>query len=389
MQKAPSTEHSSSTTTALPVNEAKTERKHAPNSRTQLNRFALRITLALTFASTVLAACTPDKQSDVAGAMPLSPHITSPAPATFVPTIEAAFSPEAPPITVTMPPPVAETAIFAPEPTATVSPPDLAPVNLIEPSPYFIGDSYIMADPLAKIESPEQVASIANATIHRLRALGLTQDNKSDITVTLDRENGKVGCRMDSLHRHLTCYTTDNPFQTLDASLFGVHEPVHAINHMPGNESSTYNIGELRSVMVAFIMSGRNPNIYDRYLFETGFELGGQPVIFSASDIVYGLERAGMSEWDMLRFSLGDHQSMQDIFATAAIGWLSEMHGPESRDAIMAQLQQYSSRQLLDSLTNKRLGINPTGPTYSCFANSVPTTELLAMVSRGECRFAK
>jgi hypothetical protein len=194
---------------------------------------------------------------------------------------------------------------------------------------------------------------------------------------------------MDSRKRHLTCYISESPFQTPDASLFGIHEPVHAINHMPGNESATFNIGELRSVMVAFIMSGRNPNIYDRYLFKSAFELDGKPVIFSASDIVYGLERAGMSEWDMLRFALGDHQNMKEAFANAAVVWLSDSRGPEHREAILAQLRQYKSYQLIDHLTAKRIGINPTGSTFSCYANSLPTQQLLEMEQQGLCRFAK
>jgi hypothetical protein len=256
--------------------------------------------------------------------------------------------------------------------------------EIIEIDPLFIDqNSYVLKNPTEIIQSPEHAEYVVNTVLQRLRSLGLVQDAGAPITVSFNGTPDASLCRANSASRHIECENDQRQYLRPDVSLL-----IHELLHIVENDSPTGNIGELRAVMGAFILSGRNPQIHDRYLFATGFEVNGAPVVFSASDIVYGLEAQGISEHEMLNFVFNYNANWPRI-TQGSVQWMNTVADFSQNSEYIIARTHMDGYGFLSALSEHLWAINPynslltpdTSVDY-CRANIMSTPELLALDNR-------
>lgn len=349
-----------------------------PTAPVRRQRSINRLALTSTFLALTLAACSTIEQPApvVQPEQPqptvwVSPTPFQPSPPTEIATQVIAMAPgDNPPM------PVVETLL--PEFAPTAQP------EVVAEDPLFLDrNSVVLRNPTEIMQTPEQAEYIANAVLQRLRDLGYVQDTGLPVTVSFNGTPDASICEANSITRHIECENDPRQYLRPDASMI-----VHELLHIVENDSPTSNIGELRAVMGAFIISGRNPYIHDRYLFATGFEVDGAPVVFSASDIVNALEAQGISQHEMLNFVFNYDANWQRI-TQGAIGWMNGVADfTQNSEYIIARTYK-EGYGFLNALTQHRWAINPYNnlltpetPIDACRANSAATADLLALDKR-------
>ncbi|MCC7304449.1 hypothetical protein IT418_03505 [bacterium] len=252
--------------------------------------------------------------------------------------------------------------------------------------PYFLtAESYVLKDPTAPVETPEEAEQIANALRIRLGELGVISDIGTPITARFRGVEPNKFCEVDSIKRRITCFPRSERYLMQDYSLIA-HEATHILE----NDSPTANIGELRASLSAYLLSGRNPYINDRYLFEIKYRIDGKKFIYSVSDFVRAMEAEGITEEELLGFCFNYEQYQQQI-TDAAIAWISDLDDLSKNSAFLSDIRYKNGKGFLSAVTNNLYGINPFKNKIppdtiidQCRANSMPTLDLLKLVGK-EC----
>jgi len=259
-----------------------------------------------------------------------------------------------------------------------------------ESDPMFLdGNSVKLKDPGRLMDTPEQATALANALVERLRARGMTQDNKGPITVNFGTDTWVGICRANSAQRTITCQPPDGRIDVqVDASLLA-----NEVGHILENDSPTFNIGELRGNITAYILSNYSPYSYNRYYYRTRFSVAGRQIEFTPRHFVEGMYANGITEDELLRYAVGSYTDTEAKIANAVRLWLSNTYAsPDERQAVMNQLSKYTDHHLMDELTEKIFALNPWPGTMwdhihddPCRLNQYPTMEELFLGTVDAC----
>lgn len=293
--------------------------------------------LEMLIAVNAIAACSPKNQVAVQDVI----RNNNPTPELVSPTVDpsAVQSNEVVVAVPTQAVDAVNSAIELPEQEANPLPPD----------PFFeTAESFILSNPTERVPDAESATAFINILNQRLIQLGIIEPNSLNITVSFEPSANGKGCYTNPDTKHITCYEADNPYEQIDLSVFA-HEHEHLIE----SGTSTKPISELKAAMAAFIISGGNQQILDRYLFRTSPELSKTQYTYSASDLYYGLRQQGLSDIDILKlFSYG---KLEDSHAQL-IQPLANWYGTVNPNV---DLTQYGRKYVWELLIAGRLTINP------------------------------
>ncbi len=312
------------------------------------NRAVKRLILAVT-AVTLVACQTIDQMQPQLPAV-----VAETQPPTFIvpsPTLTP-FQPSEPTATVLAPPILEQPVIETPFPVIVEAQPTLA--EQVDQDPSFLDkNSYIYRNPTEVMFTPERATTVANEMLQRLIALGLVQDSGEPVTVRFEPRREGVKCETFAYKREIVCHDSDLLFQKPDASLV-----FHELTHLVQKGAEVSRNKELRAAMNAYILSGRDNRIYDRYLFILKYPVNGQEYIFSASNFVQAMEAQGINEVQMLLYGFDSTIGATEMNA-AMIRWvstLSDMSGnaPFLIDSTYLEGMNFQY-QFLDGI----YGINP------------------------------
>lgn len=335
---------SPNTTSKLPH----TEKRDSVTVQTVKNRAVKRLILAVTTVTLIACQSFDQIQPQIAAVAaetePTMLVIPSP---TLTP-----FQPSEPTATSVSPQIIEQPVIETPQPILVEAQPTLA--EQADQDPAFLEkNSYIYRNPTEIMYTPERATTVANEMLQRLIALGLVQDSGEPVTVRFEPRREGVKCETFAYKREIVCYDSDLLFQKPDASLI-FHELTHLVQKGPEVSRNK----ELRAAMNAYILSGRDNRIYDRYLFILKYPVNGQEYIFSASNFVQAMDAQGITEQQMLQYGFDSTVWSAEMNA-AMIRWVSTLSDMSGSTPFLIDSTYQGGSNFQYEIVNGIYGINP------------------------------